>query len=98
MAAVPAPFNSYFLGLELATDQLRAAVVDANLTVLGYETVDFDSELQYGSVDAALVHITTSDRPLTFPLDRTRGGLFSTPGDAYTTPVDMWVKAMGEIN
>lgn len=27
----------------------------------------------------------------------TRGGLFSTPGDAYTTPVDMWVKAMGEL-
>jgi hypothetical protein len=27
---------------------------------------------------------------------RTQGGIFTTPGDAYTTPVDMWVKALGE--
>jgi hypothetical protein len=26
---------------------------------------------------------------------RTQGGIFTTPGDAYTTPVDMWVKALG---
>lgn len=42
--------SAYFLGLELATDQLRAAVVDASLTVLGYETIDFDTELHYGCV------------------------------------------------
>lgn len=40
--------SAHFLGLELATDQLRAAIIDTNLTVLGYEAVDFDSELQYG--------------------------------------------------
>jgi hypothetical protein len=28
---------------------------------------------------------------------RTQGGIFTTPGDAYTTPVDMWVKALGEL-
>lgn len=27
---------------------------------------------------------------------RTQGGIFTTPGDAYTTPVEMWVKAFGE--
>ena len=42
--------SSTFLGLELATDQLRAALIDSNLAVLGYETVDFDTELQYGCV------------------------------------------------
>ena len=28
-------------------------------------------------------------------MSRTQGGIFTTPGDAYTTPVDMWVKALG---
>ena len=28
-------------------------------------------------------------------IPRTQGGIFTTPGDAYTTPVDMWVKALG---
>jgi len=27
------------------------------------------------------------------PLLRTQGGIFTTPGDAYTTPVEMWIKA-----
>lgn len=44
---------AYFLGLELPTDQHRAAVVDVNLTVLGYKTVDFDTELHHGSVEIA---------------------------------------------
>jgi len=26
---------------------------------------------------------------------RTHGGIFTTPGDAYTTPVEMWVKGLG---
>jgi len=34
-----------FLGLELATDQLRATLVDENLELAGVESVDFDSEL-----------------------------------------------------
>ena len=28
-------------------------------------------------------------------LCRTHGGIFTTPGEAYTTPVEMWVKALG---
>ena len=34
-----------FLGLELATDQLRATSVDENLELVGVEAVDFDTEL-----------------------------------------------------
>jgi xylulokinase len=34
-----------FLGLELATDQLRATIVDENLELVGVESIDFDSEL-----------------------------------------------------
>ena len=36
---------SLFLGLELATDQLRASIVDESLDLVGVEIVDFDSEL-----------------------------------------------------
>jgi xylulokinase len=41
----PKPGSSFFLGLELATDQLRASIVDENLDLVGVEAVDFDSEL-----------------------------------------------------
>lgn len=34
-----------FLGLELATDQLRASIVDESLELVGVECVDFDTEL-----------------------------------------------------
>ena len=37
--------SSLFLGLELATDQLRASVVDENLELVGVEVVDFDADL-----------------------------------------------------
>lgn len=40
-----------FLGLELATDQLRASIVDETLELVGVESVDFDTELpEYQSV------------------------------------------------
>lgn len=41
----PKSSASLFLGLELATDQLRASIVDDNLELVGVETVDFDTEL-----------------------------------------------------
>lgn len=41
----PKSGSSLFLGLELATDQLRASVVDENLELAGVEVVDFDTEL-----------------------------------------------------
>ncbi|KAF8063231.1 hypothetical protein FPV67DRAFT_1505659 [Lyophyllum atratum] len=37
--------QALFLGLELATDQLRATIVDESLELVGVESVDFDTEL-----------------------------------------------------
>lgn len=36
--------TSYFLGIELANDQLRAVLVDEQLSTVGVEVFDFDSE------------------------------------------------------
>ena len=41
----PKTQSALFLGLELATDQLRASIVDENLELVGVEAVDFDSEM-----------------------------------------------------
>ena len=41
----PKSGSSLFLGFELATDQLRASVVDENLELVGVEAVDFDTEI-----------------------------------------------------
>lgn len=41
----PKPGSSLFLGIELATDQLRATLVDDNLELMGVECVDFDTEI-----------------------------------------------------
>ena len=45
MPAVSKNGPALFLGLELATDQLRASIVDESLDLVGVECVDFDSEL-----------------------------------------------------
>lgn len=45
MPAVPKSGPALFLGLELATDQLRASIVDESLELVGVECVDFDTEL-----------------------------------------------------
>lgn len=42
---MPKTGPALFLGLELATDQLRASIVDENLELVGVECVDFDTEL-----------------------------------------------------
>lgn len=42
---MPPKTATLFLGLELATDQLRASIVDENLELVGVEVVDFDAEL-----------------------------------------------------
>lgn len=41
----PKTGQALFLGLELSTDQLRAAIVDESLELVGVECVDFDTEL-----------------------------------------------------
>lgn len=45
MPAVTKNGSGLFLGLELATDQLRASIVDESLELVGVEAVDFDTEL-----------------------------------------------------
>ncbi|KLO06227.1 hypothetical protein SCHPADRAFT_946257, partial [Schizopora paradoxa] len=65
--------SAHFLGIELATDQLRASIVDEQLDLVGVEAVDFDVEV---------------------PEFQTHGGIFTTPEAAYTTPVEMWIKAL----
>jgi xylulokinase len=37
--------SALFLGLELASDQLRATLVDEHLELVGVESCDFDSDL-----------------------------------------------------
>ena len=52
--------TAHFLGLELATDQLRAAVVDEQLDLVGVECVDFDSELvEFQCVPLVLLRVLT---------------------------------------
>ncbi|KAH9920985.1 actin-like ATPase domain-containing protein [Amylocystis lapponica] len=41
----PKNMSAVFLGLELATDQLRASMVDENLELVGVDAIDFDTEL-----------------------------------------------------
>ncbi|QRV95912.1 FGGY-family carbohydrate kinase [Ceratobasidium sp. AG-Ba] len=64
---------AHYLGLELATENIRACVVDEALDVVHTCMVEFDTDL---------------------PEFQTRGGLFTAPGDVYTTSVEMWLKAL----
>lgn len=67
---MPAPAKSgqsYFLGLELATDQLRASIVDENLELVGVEAVDFDTELSEYQTQGGI--FTTPGDAYTTPVD-----------------------------
>lgn len=58
MLSVPKPGPPLFLGLELATDQLRATIVDDSLELVGVECVDFDTELsEYQCVSPAAIAV-----------------------------------------
>ena len=57
MPAVTKNGSGLFLGFELATDQLRASIVDESLELVGVEAVDFDTELsEYQYVLVPLFH------------------------------------------
>ncbi|KZT30038.1 actin-like ATPase domain-containing protein [Neolentinus lepideus HHB14362 ss-1] len=58
---------SLFLGLELATDQLRASLVDENLELVGVECVDFDTELPEFQTQGGI--FTTPGEAYTTPVD-----------------------------
>jgi hypothetical protein len=52
-----------FLGLELATDQLRASIVDESLELVGVECVDFDTELPEYQFVLQVVHMSCPPYP-----------------------------------
>ncbi|KAH7886664.1 hypothetical protein F5I97DRAFT_1869221 [Phlebopus sp. FC_14] len=56
-----------FLGLELATDQLRGSIVDESLELMGVECVDFDSELSEYQTQGGI--FTTPGDAYTTPVD-----------------------------
>ncbi|KAF7981000.1 hypothetical protein HWV62_35826 [Athelia sp. TMB] len=56
-----------FLGLELATDQLRASIVDESLELVGVECIDFDSELSEYQTSGGI--FTTPGDAYTTPID-----------------------------
>lgn len=43
-AIMPPKANTHFLGIQLAVDHLRAAVVDEQLEVIGADQIDFDND------------------------------------------------------
>jgi hypothetical protein len=43
-AIMPPKANTHFLGIQLAVDHLRAAVVDEQLEVVGADQIDFDTD------------------------------------------------------
>jgi len=98
MPAIPKSGPALFLGLELATDQIRASIVDESLELVGVECVDFDTELpEYKYVPLYFVPSPLRTQSIKLMASfRTQGGIFTTPGDAYTTPVEMWIKGLGE--
>ncbi|KAF7794159.1 hypothetical protein EIP86_005290 [Pleurotus ostreatoroseus] len=63
----PKSASSLFLGLELATDQLRASVLDENLDLVGVETVDFDTELPEYQTQGGI--FTTPGEAYTTPVE-----------------------------
>ncbi|THH31283.1 hypothetical protein EUX98_g2932 [Antrodiella citrinella] len=64
---MPPKTATLFLGLELATDQLRASIVDENLELVGVEAVDFDSELPEFQTQGGI--FTTPGEAYTTPVE-----------------------------
>ncbi|KAJ3746716.1 D-xylulose kinase [Lentinula detonsa] len=71
--AHPSSHSPWFLGLELATDQLRACVIDENLELVGVESVDFDTELGEYSTTGGI--FTTPGEAYTTPVEMWIKGL-----------------------
>ncbi|TDL15765.1 actin-like ATPase domain-containing protein [Rickenella mellea] len=61
------PQQAHFLGIELATDQLRAAVVDDALDLIGVACVDFDTDLPEFQTQGGI--FTTPGDAYTTPID-----------------------------
>ncbi|KAF9002097.1 actin-like ATPase domain-containing protein [Cyathus striatus] len=72
---MPAPPKtpSLFLGIELATDQLRASLLDESLELVGVESVDFDSEMPEYQTQGGI--FTTPGEAYTTPVEMWIKGL-----------------------
>ncbi|KAI0029060.1 actin-like ATPase domain-containing protein [Vararia minispora EC-137] len=70
-----------FLGLELATDQLRATIVDENLDLVGVEAIDFDSELSEYQTQGGIF--------------TTPGDAYTTPVDMWVKALDFLLEKVG---
>ncbi|KZV62085.1 actin-like ATPase domain-containing protein [Peniophora sp. CONT] len=70
-----------FLGLELATDQLRATIVDENLELVGVEAVDFDTELSEYQTQGGIF--------------TTPGDAYTTPVDMWVKALDFLLEKVG---
>lgn len=85
MPSVPKTGPSFFLGIELGIDQLRASIVDESLELVGVECVDFDSELsEYKCVCGVSRRHLCTDPIRCWSLERRVG--FSRPQEKHTRP------------
>ncbi|TFK37723.1 hypothetical protein BDQ12DRAFT_607042 [Crucibulum laeve] len=73
MPAPPKAGPALFLGIELATDQLRASIVDESLELVGVESVDFDTELSEYQTQGGI--FTTPGDAYTTPVEMWIKGL-----------------------
>ncbi|TFK21695.1 actin-like ATPase domain-containing protein [Coprinopsis marcescibilis] len=73
MPAAPKSGPALFLGIELATDQFRASIVDESLELVGVECVDFDTELSDYQTHGGI--FTTPGEAYTTPVEMWIKGL-----------------------
>ncbi|KAF9484591.1 D-xylulose kinase [Pholiota conissans] len=73
MPSVPKSGPSFFLGIELGIDQLRASIVDESLELVGVECIDFDSELSEYQTQGGI--FTTPGEAYTTPIEMWLKGL-----------------------
>ncbi|KAJ3554692.1 hypothetical protein NM688_g2977 [Phlebia brevispora] len=78
----PKSGSSLFLGLELATDQLRASILDENLELVGVENVDFDTELPEFQTQGGIF--------------TTPGEAYTTPVEMWVKAFDMLMEKLGK--
>ncbi|EKM51007.1 uncharacterized protein PHACADRAFT_262952 [Phanerochaete carnosa HHB-10118-sp] len=78
----PKPGSSLFLGLELATDQLRASIVDESLELMGVEAVDFDTELSEYQTQGGIF--------------TTPGEAYTTPVEMWVRAFDLLMEKLGK--
>ncbi|KAF8321157.1 hypothetical protein DL93DRAFT_2212896 [Clavulina sp. PMI_390] len=85
ISTIPSTATSYFfLGIELATDQLRAALVDEHLATVGVEVFDFEGELP--DYQLSVVHRAT------------RGGVLTKQNsNEQIIPVELWIRGLDRL-